>query len=97
MTSKPCGVTPMTDDRQRDVLRVYRGTLAYDGEARAAYLDETCEADPELRREVESLLAQQSDAEAFLERPAVDRASANAAFAAPVARPRSGRASSIGI
>ena len=87
----------MTDDRQRDVLRVYEETLACDGDAREAYLDEACRADPDLRREVESLLAQQSDAEAFLERPAVDRAAANAAFAAPVARPRSGRASSIGI
>ena len=78
----------MPDDRQRDALRVFEGSLAYDGEARAAYLDDACRADPALRCAVESLLAQQSDAEAFLERPAVDGAPAQAALAAPVAPPR---------
>jgi non-specific serine/threonine protein kinase/serine/threonine-protein kinase len=39
-------------------------------DARAAFLDEACEADAELRREVESLLASHQDAGPFLSEPA---------------------------
>ena len=40
-------------------------------EARAAHLDETCDGDPELRREIETLLAAHQDALAFLDRPPI--------------------------
>src|SRR5262245_45193742 len=39
---------------------------------RAAYLDEACAGDPELRRRVEKMLAAQAQAGSFLEQPAVD-------------------------
>ena len=39
-------------------------------EERAAYLDQACTDDPDLRRRVEKMLAAQSDAKSFLERPA---------------------------
>src|SRR5262245_66619908 len=39
-------------------------------EERAAYLDEACAADPELRRHVEKMLAAQARAGSFLEQPA---------------------------
>jgi eukaryotic-like serine/threonine-protein kinase len=41
-------------------------------EERAAYLDEACASDPELRRRVEKMLAAQATAGSFLERPARD-------------------------
>src|SRR5262245_42059998 len=37
---------------------------------RAAYLDEACAGDPDLRRRVEKMLAAQAQAGSFLERPA---------------------------
>src|SRR6516164_2784409 len=39
-------------------------------EERAAYLDQACTDDPDLRHRVEKMLAAQSDAKSFLERPA---------------------------
>jgi eukaryotic-like serine/threonine-protein kinase len=39
-------------------------------EERAAYLDQVCAGDPELRRRVEKMLAAQGHAKSFLERPA---------------------------
>ena len=69
----------MPDARRRQIEQVCETALAAQPEARAAFLDEACAGDAVLRREVESLLAQESRADAFLEVPLVDRADANAA------------------
>jgi serine/threonine protein kinase/Tol biopolymer transport system component len=47
----------MNPDRWRQVADVYEVALEREPAARAAFLSEACRADPDLRREVESLLA----------------------------------------
>jgi len=49
----------MNPDRWRQVADVYEVALGREPAARAAFLAEACRDDPELRREVESLLAQE--------------------------------------
>jgi len=51
----------MTDDRLSALLRISREALERDGADRAAYLDSACGADVELRREVETLIAEPAD------------------------------------
>ena len=46
----------MTPERWREVSRLYAAALRCDAGDRAAYLDQVCSGDPDLRREVESLL-----------------------------------------
>ena len=67
----------MTADRWAEVERLCHAALDVEPAARAAFLDEACAGDAELRREVESLLGQESRAAAFLEVPAVERADAS--------------------
>jgi eukaryotic-like serine/threonine-protein kinase len=69
----------VTADRWAEVERLCHAALAVDPAMRAAYLDEACAGDAELRREVGSLLAQQSRAGGFLEVPVVPGADAGAA------------------
>ena len=57
----------MTAERWQQIERVYLAALACDGAGRSALLDELCANDPELRREVETLLAQEPRVERFLE------------------------------
>jgi len=57
----------MTAERWQQIERVYLAALACDGAGRSALLDELCANDPELRREVETLLAQEPHVERFLE------------------------------
>ncbi len=61
----------MTPERWRDVERLYHAALHRSFEGRHAFLLEHCVGDDALRREVESLLAQPSNAGAFLESPAL--------------------------
>ena len=49
----------MNPDRWRQVAEVYESALEREPAARAAFLAETCREDSDLRREVESLLAQE--------------------------------------
>ena len=49
----------MNPDRWRQVADVYESALERDAAARAAFLAEACREDSDLRREVESLLAQE--------------------------------------
>jgi serine/threonine protein kinase/dienelactone hydrolase len=60
-------VQAVDDERLPDVLRVCREALARQGAERDAYLDAACGVDAGLRRGVESLLAQPSEAGAFLD------------------------------
>ena len=59
-------------DHWTTVKRIHQSALDIDPSARAAFLDDSCAGDEGLRREVESLLTYASEAESFLERPAVD-------------------------
>src|SRR5215471_3655605 len=60
----------MTPERFQQIEELYHAARAKTGDERAALL---AEVDPELRRDVESLLAQ-PDSARFLDRPAVEDA-----------------------
>ena len=62
----------MTPERWKKVEQLYHAALEREESQRAAYLHEVCAGDNALQREVESLLAQESRAEQFLETPALD-------------------------
>jgi serine/threonine-protein kinase len=64
----------MTGQRRQQVEELVTSLLEMGTSERAARLDWACANDPELRREVESLLAQESRADRFLERPAMEGA-----------------------
>src|SRR6187402_247005 len=64
----------MSADRFAEVERLYHEAAKRPPAERAVFLDEACGADDTLRREVESLLALQTDAEGFLSRPALEEA-----------------------
>ena len=64
----------MTPERWQKIEQLYHTALARDVSLRAAYLQEACAGDDSLRREVESLLAQDSSAQGFLEKPVVEAA-----------------------
>src|SRR4029450_1105751 len=59
-------------DHWTTVKRIHQSALDLDPSERAAFVNESCGGDEALRREVESLLTYASEAESFLERPAVD-------------------------
>ena len=59
----------MTPERWQEIKKVLAGALERTPEQRSAYLDEAC-TEPELRREVESLIVAQEKADSdFMERP----------------------------
>jgi TolB-like protein/Tfp pilus assembly protein PilF len=62
----------MTPERWQKVEQLYHAALEREEGRRAAYVYEVCAGDEALRREVESLLAQESQAEQFLETPALE-------------------------
>ena len=64
----------MTGKRRQQVEELVTSLLELGTPERAARLDLACANDPELRREVESLLAQESRADRFLEKPALEGA-----------------------
>src|SRR5690348_5528952 len=57
----------MTPERWQRIEELFHAALACGPESRQAYLDGACGQDTNLRREVESLLAQDEQAESFLE------------------------------
>jgi len=61
---------PASPDPSRTVERLYHDALVQPVERRAAFLMEACAGDEELRREVESLLAQDASADAVFTRGA---------------------------
>jgi serine/threonine protein kinase len=61
----------VTPERAADIERICHAALERDVSARAAFLEEACAGDAALRREVETLLAQESGAVGFLSTPAV--------------------------
>src|SRR5262245_39447157 len=62
----------MTSDRWEQINRICEAAVEIEEKKRGSFLDEACREDWELRREVESLLAMQAQADGFLEKPAVE-------------------------
>ncbi len=60
------------NERWQQVERLYHDALERDAEGRAAFLAEACGDDEVLRREVDSLLAYEDQAEDFIESPAME-------------------------
>jgi hypothetical protein len=64
----------MDSDRWQQISHVYYAALARQGGDREAFLADVCRGDEQLRREVESLLAQPASAQAFVDVPALAHA-----------------------
>ena len=62
----------MTPERWEQVERLYHAALAQDPAGRERFLENACGGDEELRREVESLLAEEAHAGNFIESPAIE-------------------------
>lgn len=67
MTSEP-------DPRADRVFAIFEAVVELAVERRAAYLDDACAGDPELKAEVEALLAHDQSGWSLIERPAVEQA-----------------------
>jgi hypothetical protein len=65
----------MKPERWQQIKRLYFAALERGPEERAAFLEESCAGDEDLRREVESLIATQSGIDRFIESPAIEVAS----------------------
>ena len=61
----------MKPERWRHIEQLWDAAVERDNQ-RAAFLNEACAGDEELRREVESLLAHHEKTESFIEVPALD-------------------------
>ena len=61
----------MKPERWGKVESIFHKALAADESRRSSVIEESCAGDPELRREVESLLAHHSDSASFIEPPAL--------------------------
>jgi len=59
-------------ERWREIGRLYHATLERERAERTAFLEKACAGDQDLRREVESLLAQENEGDCFLEAPALE-------------------------
>jgi hypothetical protein len=62
----------MAPTRWQQIRQVYECTLKRNENERAAFVEHACAGDPELRREVESLLAYHDPDDAFIETPALE-------------------------
>jgi len=62
----------MNPERWEQVEQLYHSALERDVSQRAAFLNAACAGDDSLRREIESLLAHQTEAENLLESPAME-------------------------
>jgi eukaryotic-like serine/threonine-protein kinase len=73
---KTCRCMPPVKTNWSDVERIYHAALGISSAERAAFLDEACAGNEALRAEVESLLAQASEASEFLNAVVVKAAAA---------------------
>ncbi len=62
----------MKPERWKQIEKLYDAALQLEAPRRAAFLDQACDGDEELRREVASLLASDAQAGSFLAAPAVE-------------------------
>jgi hypothetical protein len=65
------------DERWQEIERIYHGARELDASAREAFLTQACSGVEDLRREVESLLAQAEEIGSFLQSPAIEMAAAS--------------------
>src|SRR5262245_1115828 len=77
----------MSPDRWHEVERLYEQVVALPAGQRAAFLEDACKGDAELRREVEGLLNLETAADDFLEQPALRAAANTLARALPQLKP----------
>jgi non-specific serine/threonine protein kinase len=64
----------MKPERWHQIDELFQAVLEHEPAERAAFLDEACAGDQALRRQVESLLASDEQAESFIETPALQEA-----------------------
>ncbi len=64
----------MNPERWQKIERIYNRVLELEPSQRAAFIKGACANDEPLRKEVERLLARQSEAEHFIESPAIEMA-----------------------
>jgi hypothetical protein len=64
----------MTPERWRQIEQIYHSTLEREESQRVAFLKEACAGDEVLRREVETPLAHQPQADSFIEASVSDQA-----------------------
>jgi serine/threonine protein kinase len=76
----------MKPERWKQIEQLYNAALKLDVSRRAAFLDQACDGDEDLRREIASLLASDAQAGSFLAAPAVEVA-AKVIAAEPVSSP----------
>ena len=62
----------MQPERWSQIEKLYHSAAALQPDDRAAFLERACDGDPELRQELESLLAHDQRAENFIESPALE-------------------------
>lgn len=62
----------MTPERHRQIGDLFHEALGIDSGERAAFLDRACDGDPELRREVESLIGSHEGGGGVIDEPALD-------------------------
>ena len=62
----------MNQEVWRKVEELFHAALECAPEARPRFLDRVCSGDPDLRRQVELLLAKEAQAGSFLEVPAIE-------------------------
>src|SRR5438128_12072911 len=62
----------MTPDRWQRIEQLYHSAREQEESQRVAFLEGACEGDEAMRREVESLLAEEKRAEGFMESPALE-------------------------
>ena len=62
----------MQQERWQQVNEIFHSALQLDVERRAAFLAQTCSGDTSLRLQIERLLARYSEADSFLEQPAIE-------------------------
>ena len=58
-------------DRWEEINRLYNAAVEVERRSATTFLERACEGDQELRREVESLLAYDQQAQQFINRPAL--------------------------
>jgi serine/threonine protein kinase/Tol biopolymer transport system component len=63
----------MKPDRWQQLDSLFHSALEHAPEERAAFLDEACAGDQQLRKEVEALIAASEQAGSFIEKPALER------------------------
>src|SRR5688572_8970405 len=62
----------MKPDRWQKVDEIFHAALQYKPDERKTFIEQACRGDEELRRELESLLAEEGEADQFIEEPAMD-------------------------